>query len=178
MDYDMAKSNAQSLADRWNKAVYIAKSYLTGDYCLLSDNEKPSITFRVVETVTPHTYGYNVDIKDGKIKKALDKCKAESHKQKPCVDTVSRQAVSDFLEDHAKDFDDVRVRMAFKAASSLVENADNVPSVTSARKKGKWLDRWDKIFLCEDKNCSICGFLSQTTYNYCPNCGAEMENVE
>jgi hypothetical protein len=55
MDYDMAKSNAQSLADRWNKAVYIAKSYLTGDYCLLSDNKKLSITFRVVETVIPHT---------------------------------------------------------------------------------------------------------------------------
>lgn len=129
MDYDMAKSNAQSLADRWNKAVYIAKSCLTGDYCLLSDNKKPSITFRVIEIVTPHTYedrkrgqmnitthrikqynstsktvvcvngepicivagvgktlsnviaylnGYDADIADGKIKKALDRCRAES----------------------------------------------------------------------------------------------------
>lgn len=127
MDYDMAKSNAQSLADRWNEAVYIAKSCLTGDYCLLSDNKKPSITFRVIEIVTPHTHkdrkrgqinittyrvkqynatsktvvcvndkpvcmavggktvsniiaylnGYNVDIADGKIKKALDRCRAE-----------------------------------------------------------------------------------------------------
>ena len=47
-----------------------------------------------------------------------------------CEDYVSRQSVVDFLENHAKDFDDTKVRMVFRAVSSLVGNPDNIPSVT------------------------------------------------
>ena len=55
---------------------------------------------------------------------------------------------------------------------------DELPSVTPIRLKGHWIDRWDKVLLCEDKNCSICGYLAQTKYNYCPKCGADMREVE
>ena len=45
-------------------------------------------------------------------------------------------------------------------------------------RKGHWIDRWDKVLLCEDKNCSVCGYLAQTKYNYCPNCGADMREAK
>lgn len=104
--------------------------------------------------------------------------------QEPCEDCVSRQSVVDFLENHAKDFDDTKVRMAFRAASSLVENADNVPSVTPTRKKGKWIRHEDRkplkygYELIIKGKCSNCEEVYGETYRmkYCPNCGAEMES--
>lgn len=51
--------------------------------------------------------------------------------QKPCEDTISRQATVEFLESHAETYTDARVRIAFKAAASLVNNSNNLPSVTS-----------------------------------------------
>lgn len=59
--------------------------------------------------------------------------------QEPCEDAVNRQAVCEFLENHAKTYDDVRVRIGLKAGSSLVANPDNVPSVTPAPKKERWI---------------------------------------
>ena len=95
--------------------------------------------------------------------------------QEPCEDCVSRKATAKFLRNHAKDFDDTKVRMAFRAASSLVENADNTPSVTPTRKKGKWI----KLYFGSMYDiCSECGQKVTTgyfEYNYCPSCGAEME---
>lgn len=100
--------------------------------------------------------------------------------QPPCEDCVSRQSVVDFLENHAKDFDDTKVRMAFRAASSLVENADNVPAVIPTHKKGKWIPcraKYDNMVPIYE--CSIChkdnGFEDT---KYCPNCGAEMESEQ
>ena len=58
----------------------------------------------------------------------LDLIKAAE--QQSCDDCVSRKAVVDFLKNHAKTYDDKRVRMGFLAGSSLVNNPDNVPSVT------------------------------------------------
>lgn len=54
MNYGIAKLNAQLFANERNISVYIAKSYLTEDYCLLFDKEqKPTPRFQIVETVTP-----------------------------------------------------------------------------------------------------------------------------
>lgn len=50
--------------------------------------------------------------------------------QEPCDDCVSRQAVVEFLRDHSKDFEDERIKVAFMAASSLVENTEYIPPVT------------------------------------------------
>lgn len=50
--------------------------------------------------------------------------------QKPCEDAISRQATVEFLESHAETYEDVGVRMGFKAAASLVNNNNNLPSVT------------------------------------------------
>lgn len=110
----------------------------------------------------------------------------KSLEQEPYEDCVSRQSVVDFLENHAKDFDDIKMRMAFRAASSLVENADNVPSVIPTRTKGKWIRHEERkplkygYELIIKGKCSNCGEVFGETYkmNYCPNCGAEMESEE
>lgn len=75
-------------------------------------------------------------------KEELEECLKMAIKaleQEPCEDAVNRQAVCEFLENHAKTYDDVRVRIGLKAGSSLVANPDNVPSVTPAPKKERWI---------------------------------------
>lgn len=76
------------------------------------------------------------------------------------------------LEEFVKEFN-----ASYRQAKILEKIKENYALMKAdGRKKGKWIDRWDKIFLCENKNCSICGYMAQTRYNYCPNCGAEMES--
>jgi hypothetical protein len=88
--------------------------------------------------------------------------------EEPCEDWLSRQVVSDFLEGHAKDFEDV-------------------PSVTPTRKKGKWIFSktiFDKHgFTAECQSCHK----KWKTYDeirwrkenkFCPNCGAEIRGDE
>lgn len=50
-------------------------------------------------------------------------------------DCISRQAASEFLESHAKDFKEPIIRMALKAGASLLKNPDYVPSVTTPTQK-------------------------------------------
>ena len=74
----------------------------------------------------------------GEQKEALDMA-IKALEKEPCEDAVNRQAVCEFLENHAKTYDDVRVRIGLKVGSSLVANPDNVPSVTPTRKKERWI---------------------------------------
>jgi hypothetical protein len=55
--------------------------------------------------------------------------------QEPCEDAISRAETVQFLADHSNDYEDAIFRMAFKTASSLVNNPHNLPSVAPARKK-------------------------------------------
>jgi hypothetical protein len=50
--------------------------------------------------------------------------------QEPCEDAISRQATVEFLEKHAETYEDVRVKMGFKASASLINNRNNLPPVT------------------------------------------------
>lgn len=53
----------------------------------------------------------------------------EALEQEPCEDAISRVETVQFLASHSNDFEDVKIRMAFQAASSLVNNPHNLPSV-------------------------------------------------
>ena len=54
MKYDIAKFKAQLFANERNISVYIAKSNLTEDCCLLFDKkQKPTPHFKIIETVIP-----------------------------------------------------------------------------------------------------------------------------
>lgn len=54
------------------------------------------------------------------------------------------------------------------------------PSTEPERKKGEWI--WDNKTAFERCRCSECGYYRQLKYpepeNYCPNCGAEMEETK
>ena len=60
--------------------------------------------------------------------------------------------------------------------------ANHIPSVKPIRPKGKWI-HWDENEYGETAECSECkdvfyacdGGRVEDIYNYCPNCGAEME---
>lgn len=93
----------------------------------------------------------------------------------PCEDCISRVETVKFLENHSNDFENALFRMAFKTASSLVNNPHNLPSVISQRKIGKWIDD------CGGVKCPFCGYSIDDCYyakNYCPNCGEKMEVEE
>ena len=60
-----------------------------------------------------------------------DNCKKiiKALEQELCEDAISRVETVQFLANHSNDFEDAKVKMAFKAASSLVNNPHNLPSV-------------------------------------------------
>ena len=91
--------------------------------------------------------------------------------KEPCTDAISRQAAIDganaiIARDTSGNNDVVKAMTAWK---SYVEG---LPPVTPAEKAGQWI--YEGYY-----KCSECG---KTTYshktNYCPNCGAKMQEVE
>lgn len=54
---------------------------------------------------------------------------------------------------------------------------ENAPTVTPERKKGKWIDKSGGIEGAWNY-CSVCGEQAIDLYDYCPNCGARMEEGE
>lgn len=133
-------------------------------------------------------------LKDGK----LNPCVTEDREacdmaikaleQESCKDAVSRQAVLNTLDFTDKFLDETRTVESYKTL--LEECYKNLPSVTPTRKKGKWIGHGEH---CENlgvipsglgayewcSNCD-CGIdvreWHRNHYNYCPNCGAEMES--
>ena len=82
--------------------------------------------------------------------------------QEPCKDAVSRQAVLDFMQ----------IKMGGK---ELYKAVYEMPPVRPIHKRGKWI----KSDIGGAKVCSIClAHMGLSNFKYCPNCGAEMENVE
>ena len=56
---------------------------------------------------------------------------------------------------------------------------DSAPTIEPERKPGKWIIYTVSMLDGEDCKCSECGQISCAPYwNFCPNCGAKMENPE
>jgi hypothetical protein len=53
-------------------------------------------------------------------------------------DAISRAETVQFLTNHSSDFEDVKIRMAFQAASSLVNNPHNLPPVQPKHNPDEW----------------------------------------
>lgn len=58
---------------------------------------------------------------------------------------------------------------------------NDMPTIEPERQKGKWRRRLVDCGFNADWHCSRCGWktsLEEHGYNYCPNCGAEMEGQD
>lgn len=89
----------------------------------------------------------------------------------PCEDAVNREAVMK-LKSHKPEYGDMIY--AF--------DVELLPAVIPARKKGKWIKlqkNRDGTSRCKCSNCNNTMQLSIhtfDTFNFCPNCGSEMES--
>ena len=86
--------------------------------------------------------------------------------QEPCEDCVSREAVKEELRN--------------RIGESISDCINALPSVTPARKKGKWIfsGSYDEVGMLY---CSCCKHeidVSEGCFKYCPNCGAKMDEDE
>jgi hypothetical protein len=85
--------------------------------------------------------------------------------QESCEDAVSRKAVLEIIE-----------REEFKG--DALSEIESLSPVTPTRKKGKWRkEYWGAMYdtCSECRQRVISGYFE---FNYCPNCGAEMEGEE
>ena len=87
-------------------------------------------------------------------------------KQEPCDDTVSREAVKELFQEGS-----VMGMYHFLGI-------DELPSVTPARKKGKWIVLKDEYGDICEAICSCCEDNGNHRWKYCHTCGAEMESEE
>lgn len=95
--------------------------------------------------------------------------------QQPSEDCVSREGARQFLYE---EIDRLNNDELYDIFSKIIDDMYNeLPPVTPTRKSGlHWIERFDNF----DKwfECPYCHRDSEYTYNYCPNCGADMRGTE
>ena len=94
--------------------------------------------------------------------------------QKSCEDAVSRESLRNAFK-NTEDAEHCKWTLA-----GILYEIDNADSVTPTRKKGKWINGElipNDITGHWYAECSECGKI-RIIDNYCPNCGAEMEDEE
>ncbi len=95
-----------------------------------------------------------------------------AEKQQPCEDCISRQAVEDAIADMVVNGESLGYAVAYDILSDL-------PPVKPQQKMGKWI-RVDKD-KCKCDQCEVISFIAMYPNgdkNYCPNCGAKMQEVQ
>ncbi len=87
--------------------------------------------------------------------------------QEPCTDSVSVEAVIEWL----KDKDIIKLK---SQEENAIKELQQVYSVKPQPKTGHWIDHQEDRWIYA--KCSECGSVRNTQTNYCPNCGARMES--
>ena len=93
------------------------------------------------------------------------------------IDTV---ALMDSLHRVAKSLSDDGASAAAGCVAGTIMYIANFPAADVEQvKRGKWISECDNIQCYYEHTCSICGKKIQGSkpahWNYCPNCGAKME---
>ena len=90
-----------------------------------------------------------------------------AEKEEPCEDAISRQAVLNLAKFDGRD-----------GLGSIIHafDVEQLPSVTPAEKVGHWIDHQEDRWIYA--KCSECETVHDSRTNYCPYCGAKMQEVE
>lgn len=101
--------------------------------------------------------------------------------QQPCVDCISRKDVNVLIDELARAISDERCFMSRgRSTANIMQDILDLPSVTPKPKTGRWIDI--QYFKADDTyyrpKCPFCGIEPKEYSNYCPECGARMEEVE
>lgn len=93
--------------------------------------------------------------------------------QEPCEDCVSRQAVTDTVENTIAKYIPIFIGRYEKIPLELALAIKDVPPVVPERKKGKWIvEVWNNR---EHHTCSACQRVVdyEPCYHFCPYCGSQ-----
>lgn len=96
--------------------------------------------------------------------------------QEFCEDCISRQAVNTLVDELARAISDERCYMSRgRAASSIMQDILDLPSVTPKQKMGHWIKIEPYPLQMHDYKCSECGHETDDNIeNYCSERGAKM----
>ena len=85
-------------------------------------------------------------------------------------DLISRQAAIDFIKDHSYPVRyDSNIIEQGMTLTGIEQALNEIPIVQPERKTGKWIDGYKR------QRCSSCGYRGVRSWNFCPYCGAKME---
>lgn len=105
------------------------------------------------------------------------------------IDAISRQAVHETIEKWAGSMD-VLIALPTREIEPLLESIHKLPPVTPISKTGKWKAFTHSAYHGNDEDgepiwrevtvyhCNLCNRRTVIKENYCPNCGARMQEVE
>lgn len=80
--------------------------------------------------------------------------------QEPCEDAISRQAA-------------VYIASGFCHPANIADELAKLPSVNPRPKTGRWI--YQEGYVPYKWKCNQCSVEFKTDFNYCPHCGAKME---
>ena len=104
----------------------------------------------------------------------------------PCKNCISRQAAIDAIEEYADRLQMVDWKenpgVPYKAYALnwCINTIRDLPSAQPERKKGTWINegRIIRCNKCKIGYATVKGMKSALTYNFCPNCGADMRGEQ
>ena len=110
----------------------------------------------------------------------------EIFEQEPCEDAISRQAVDTLVDELARAISDERCCISRgRSTATIMQDILDLPPVKLQPKTGHWIeengfdgDTYYDCSECGESFCLIDGTPTDNLYNYCPNCGAKMQEVE
>jgi hypothetical protein len=130
----------------------------------MSREEAISIMNVIIHMLEPQ---YDTDRIEDAVEKAI-----KALEQEPCTDAISRKAVDKIINKWLSS-PDYELK---DGIYDMTKKIHKLPPVTPAEKVGHWIDRQEDRWIYA--KCSECETIHDTRTNYCPHCGAKMQEVD